>query len=473
MFRKTIDSIFSTKDIPVPKDEFERIIGQDNAIRMAKVAAKQRRHLLLVGPPGVGKSMIARAISSTLPSPKEQIVILHNPSRPERPILKIERKSEDDVSSNNKPLEIFPPYISLPIDVAEKLNIRCKNCGHYSAPNLDICPKCSSKKRGGTYPFYESPKKKNYVIRPNINNEGEAVSTLYFVEGDRVFKYEFKDTIPEEILRRIDSNNDRKVLVPFDRSMFVQVVAKTESELFGDVEHDPYGTHPELGTPHFSRVVAGAVHEAHEGVLFIDELSTLEPNIQRALLTAMQDKKYPIVAKNTTGTGAVVKVENVPCDFILVGAINILDLPNLHPALRSRINGYGYEVVLNTWMPITDENIYKTYQFVAQEIANDNKIPHFHISALYELINVSKRIAKRYDKVNGLTLRFRYLGGIVRAAGDLAVLDEEELVLAKHVLEAEQIALPAEEQLKKLNGNWWRAVMTEYNYSDADSGEVR
>lgn len=471
MLIKNFDDIFSTRDIDVPKDDFEKIIGQDKAIRIAKIVAKQRRHLLLLGPPGIGKSMIARAIASTLPAPKEQILVVHNPSRPERPILRIERREFNKNNNEFKATEILPPYITLPPDVAEKFNVKCRSCGYYSNPGLDVCPRCGNKKRGNSY-FYES-KRKNYVVKQSINNEGEAVNILYFLEQDKIYKYEFKESIPDEIVRRIESINDRKVIVSFDRSLFVQVVAKTESELFGDVEHDPYGTHPELGSPHFSRVVAGAVHEAHEGVLFIDELSTLEPNIQRALLTAMQDKKYPIVAKNTTGTGAVVKVENVPCDFVLVGAINLLDLPSLHPALRSRINGYGYEVILDTWMPINEENIYKTYRFVAQEVANDPKIPHFHISALNEIIRISKRIARTYDNVNALTLRLRYLGGIVRAAGDLAVLDEEEYVLAKHVIEAEELAKPAEEQMKKTNTNWWKSMMSEYSYSNADTSEVR
>jgi ATP-dependent Lon protease len=49
----------TTKDITIPKDPFERIIGQPEAVEIAKMVPYQRRHLLLVGPPGTGKSMIA------------------------------------------------------------------------------------------------------------------------------------------------------------------------------------------------------------------------------------------------------------------------------------------------------------------------------------------------------------------------------------------------------------------------------
>ena len=49
----------------------------------------------------------------------------------------------------------------------------------------------------------------------------------------------------------------------------------------------------------------------------------------------------------------------------------------MHPALRSRIRGYGYEVFMNKDMPDTPENRDKLVQFVAQEVKQDGKIPHF------------------------------------------------------------------------------------------------
>ena len=39
----------STADIPIPQDPLEQIIGQDEAVRVARIVAKQRRHMLLVG----------------------------------------------------------------------------------------------------------------------------------------------------------------------------------------------------------------------------------------------------------------------------------------------------------------------------------------------------------------------------------------------------------------------------------------
>src|SRR5207302_742983 len=155
--------------------------------------------------------------------------------------------------------------------------------------------------------------------------------------------------------REVEKESPRKVLVPITRRPFVLATGASETELLGDVRHDPYGGHPQLGTQPYDRVVPGAIHEAHQGVLFIDELPQLG-HLQRFILTAMQEKRFPISGRNPQSAGASVKVESVPCDFIFVGACNIQDLPHILSSLRSRITGAGYEVLVETTMPDTDVN---------------------------------------------------------------------------------------------------------------------
>ena len=53
---QNLDNIETTEDIDIPHDPLLRVIGQDEAVGLAYVAAIQRRHILLVGPPGTGKS---------------------------------------------------------------------------------------------------------------------------------------------------------------------------------------------------------------------------------------------------------------------------------------------------------------------------------------------------------------------------------------------------------------------------------
>src|SRR3970282_1669112 len=96
---------------------------------------------------------------------------------------------------------------------------------------------------------------------------------------------------------------------------------------------------------------------------------------QQSLLTALQEKKFPIVGQSERSSGAMVKTEPVPCDFILVAAGNLDAVAGMHPALRSRIRGYGYEIYMKGTMPDTHPNRVKLVRFVSQEGAEERKIP--------------------------------------------------------------------------------------------------
>jgi ATP-dependent Lon protease len=215
----------------------------------------------------------------------------------------------------------------------------------------------------------------------------------------------------------------------------------------------------------FERVIAGSVHEAHEGVLFVDEITHLG-NLQRSILTAMQERSFPITGRNPQSAGASVRVDGVPADFILVAACNIQDLQYILSPLRSRIVGGGYELLMHTTMPDNPENRLRYLQFIAQEIIVDGKIPHMTMEAAEMVIEEGKRRGKEIDKKdNALTLRLRELGGLIRAAGDLAVMEESRLIEKSNVTEALKTYLPVEEKIKKYYGNLANAMSTETTIS--------
>ena len=199
-----------------------------------------------------------------------------------------------------------------------------------------------------------------------------------------------------------------------------------------------------LGTPAHERVVSGMIHKSHMGVLFVDEIATLEPATQQELLSAMQEKRFAITGQSERSAGAMVRTEAVPCDFVLVAAGNYETVKHMHPALRSRIRGYGYEVYMKDTFPNTEENRSKLIVFTAQEIVKDGKIPHFSKEAVDEIIEEAKR---RADRKGHLTLRLRDLGGLIRAAGDLAKEQKSALVTEKHVRDAKNLARTLEQQI--------------------------
>ncbi len=457
----------NTSEIEIPRDPLSRVIGQDHAVKLARRAAHQRRHLLLVGPPGIGKSMIAQAISFDLPHPDHEVQVVHNPANPERPF--IETLTREEVAQREERLaagtgKLVKPQ-EVPLHAAEKLGIFCSRCESYSDASEMICNNCGAPK--ARQPKSDNPfqdlvgfleisigqmaGKAGQVRTTRTKADGTEEVVVYELAGDMVMVLDEK-ALSER--REQDMARPRKVLMPIERRTFIMATGASETELLGDVRHDPYGGHPNIGTPAYDRVVAGAIHEAHEGVLFIDEVPHLG-GLQRYILTAMQDRNFPISGRNPQSSGASVRVEDVPCDFILVAACNVNDLPAILSPLRSRILGSGYEVVLDTTMEDNPSNRSSIAQFIAQEVHQDGRIPHADRTAIDGIIVESITRARRIDNApKAITLRLRDLGGLVRCAGDIAVAEGSETIDGSHVEKAKTISVPAEEQIRVRYGSF-------------------
>ncbi len=466
---KSVDEIASTEEIPIPTDPLDRVIGQEKAVEIARIAAYQHRHLLLVGPPGVGKSMTAQALALHLERPQTEVRVVHNPENPERPTMEVVRREEvllEREAERTTEGELIAPT-EAPASVAERLGYRCGRCSFYSLPSDRYCPSCGNTKAvlpgvsgsgnpfrdlvGGILELTVSPGgNPNETVRTTRLRNGVEEVVAYERAGDRI---RLLDQRALERRRTKQRESPRKVLVKLDRNTFIMATGASETELLGDVRHDPYGGHPQLGTLPFERVIPGAIHEAHEGVLFIDELPHLG-NLQRFILTAMQERRFPISGRNPQSGGASVRVDNVPCDFILVAACNIQDLHHILSPLRSRIAGGGYEILLETTMPDTERNRMRTAQFVAQEIATDGRLRPATREAVLDLLAESRRRAEQLDgRRNALTLRLREMGGLLRTAGDLAAISGSPYIEAAHVREALGRARSIEEQIRDTYGS--------------------
>ena len=475
-----MSEIKTTKDVKIPTNPLDRVIGQDDAVRIARISAKQRRNLLLVGPPGIGKSMIAQAMSFLIEKPEQEISVIHNLMYPERPYVEV--KSREQVEQDHDEMtmsdgEIINPE-DAPADVAQKLGYRCPSCGYISNYAEVNCPRCGEpKNKANTQgPFGDMFNVLGAALGVQ-NNMEKVSSTRRKGDKEEVVLYErFNDKIRVldqkglERRKKMEKKSPSKVIVPINRNTFIMATGASETELLGDVRHDPYGGHPQLGTSPYERVIAGSIHEAHEGVLFIDEITHLG-ELQRSILTAMQEKKFPITGRNPQSAGASVRVDAVPTDFILVGACNIQDLSQILSPLRSRIAGNGYEVLMEVSMPYNETNVFKYFQFITQEIISDGKIPHMKKDAAMLIVEEGMRRAKIIDqKENALTLRLRELGGLIRASGDIAVSKNKKFIEKSDVLEAMQIYMPVEEKINKIYGSMGNAISSESTASQKMSG---
>jgi Lon-like ATP-dependent protease len=191
-------------------------------------------------------------------------------------------------------------------------------------------------------------------------------------------------------------------------------------------------------------VEAGAIHKANKGVLFIDEINTLDIRSQQKLMTAIQEGEFSITGQSERSSGAMVQTEPVPTDFIMVAAGNLDAMENMHPALRSRIKGYGYEVYMDDTIEDTPEMRRKYARFIAQEVEKDGRLPHFSEEAIEEVILEAQRRSGRKDH---LTLELRDLGGLVRVAGDIARAEDKEYTEREDVLQAKARSRSIEQQL--------------------------
>jgi len=353
---------------------------------------------MMIGSPGTGKSMLAKAMAELLPK-EELLDILVYPN-------------SDD--SNNPIIRTVAGGRGKQIVTAHKAEAKKKTQFRNTLLMLLL-----------------------------LGIAGYAIITMQLlmglIAGAFVFMALRYGTPREEaMVPKLLVSNDTKNIAPF-----IDGTGSHAGALLGDVRHDPFQSGG-LETPAHDRVEAGAIHRSNGGVLFIDEINTLDPHSQQNLLTALQEGEFPITGQSERSSGAMVRTEPVPCRFVMIAAGNLDAIQGMHPALRSRIRGYGYEVYMAESMEDTAENRQKYIRFIAQEVKNDGKIPHFDQSAIDEIIREARR---RSNRKGHLTLKLRDMGGLIRVAGDIARQEKAELTTAAHVVIAKKTARSIEDQV--------------------------
>ncbi len=387
-----------TSNITVPESLIDQVIGQEEAVEVIKKAARQRRHVMLIGSPGTGKSMLGKAMSELLPVEELQDVLIY--ANPE---------------DNNTPrVRVVPAGRGKQIVDAQKMEARKK----VQTRNMFLM----------------------LIVMALIVYSYYTGQLLFGIIAAALIFLSLRYMLPKEdsmIPKLLVDNNGKK------KAPYVDATGAHAGALLGDVRHDPFQSGG-LETPSHDRVECGAIHKAHKGVLFIDEVNTLRQESQQSLLTSLQEGEYPITGQSERSSGALVRTEPVPCNFIMIAAGNLDAVQGMHPALRSRIKGYGYEVYMRDTMDDNLENRNKLIRFVAQEVIRDAKIPHFTKDAVAEIMREAKR---RSGRKGHLTLMLRDLGGLIRVAGDVARAESATLTDVDHVMQAKKMARSVEQQL--------------------------
>lgn len=391
-------AVATSSQIEVPATLIDQVIGQERAVEVIRKAAIQRRHVMMIGSPGTGKSMLAKAMAELLPKEELQDILIY--------------PNSDD--SNNPVVRTVAAGRGKQIVGAHKAEAKKKTQFRHTLMMLLL-----------------------------LGIAGYAIITMQLLMGLIAGAFVFmalRYTTPREeaMVPKLLVSNDSKNVAPF-----IDGTGSHAGALLGDVRHDPFQSGG-LETPAHDRVEGGAIHRSNGGVLFIDEINTLDPHSQQNLLTALQEGEFPITGQSERSSGAMVRTEPVPCKFVMVAAGNLDAIQGMHPALRSRIRGYGYEVYMAESMDDTPENRQKYVRFIAQEVKNDGKIPHFDQSAIDEIIREARRRSNRKDH---LTLKLRDMGGLIRVAGDIARQENAPITTAAHVITAKKTARSIEDQV--------------------------
>lgn len=407
----------TTAEIPVGDRVIDQVIGQDRAVEIVRLAALQRRFVLMVGVPGTGKSMLGAAMAEMMGAHDlEDVLVVPNPESRITPLVEVVPVGEGeaavrDAKRRRGESESAIAYLFWAATVAVSLI-------------------------AGWYAY------RTESAVPALIGAGIFVVLLI---ARRFFRSTARLAVPKLLVNNVRAQEA-------DRAPFVDATGFHAGALLGDVRHDPFQSGGYETPPH-ELVEGGAIHLAHRGVLFIDEVSTLAIESQQSLLTAIQEKRFPISGRTLGSSGTMMRSAAVPCDFLMMLAGNMQDVEKMHPALRSRVRGYGYEIYMNEDMPDSAENRLKVACFCAQEVRKDRKIPHLSRAAVNVIVEEARMRSGKQDR---LTTRLRELGGLVRAAGDLAAQEGVRVTEARHVAAARENTRTLEEQMRERGGQLGR-----------------
>jgi Lon-like ATP-dependent protease len=475
-----LDYLLDTSMVEVPDDAIEKVIFQDNAKKAIRKIAQNKGHMLMVGKPGTGKSMLSGMFKHVLDKSLGDYI------RPKASIAAYPGKDNNHVRFAYADPVKLDNYIN---QVREQIETAKNSVDEFSLAD-QITPLSRVKKMlllaaglsiiGGVFfppafvltgltgigAIFMFIQENNNRVQEKIQREsqgGKSASVKHIV-----------DMIPDVL------HDPRK-----ETDLMVNVSEPNSKNMKGGFRHDPYQS-GNMHTPIHKRTYLGA--HAKAPIIYIDELKTLvKTRYMSSLLEIMQNKKYILEGGKNTGSGAADRSENhLKADNIIIACCNHDTLKHLQEdgdgAFLSRIEDKGEIIQMESAVPETAEHIKQVAQYIKQEIRNlekDFENTWGEVLAKEGHAGVRRRSEQIYGKrlpidyklkvrefsrkaiaevvkelrcrsADGkLSCMLRPINGIIKTAELDAIVDNSELVEPKHIRSALQEHLSLEGAVSK------------------------
>lgn len=355
-----------TADIPLPDDPVDRVIFQDRAKAAIRKIAHNKGHILMVGRPGTGKSLLANMFRDVLDRSmgdflRPQAAIAAYPGKNKNHV----RFAYEDPEKLDQRLENIDRQIEAAAGQAEDFSLeeqisavrRVKTgliwatalsavAGLFYPPAFIATGLCGM---GAIFLFIQE---NNHRAQEQIQRQGPG--------GRRSMVKQLTDQLPEVLY---DPRRDRELMA--------RVSEPDARNMKGGFRHDPYQS-GDLQTPAHRRAYLGA--HATAPIIYIDELKTLvKVGYMADLLEIMQNKRYVLEGGRNTGSGAADRSENhLKADNIIIACCNHDTLAYLQEegdgAFLSRIEDRGEIIQMESAVSENSETVRQVAQYIKQEI---------------------------------------------------------------------------------------------------------
>jgi Lon-like ATP-dependent protease len=369
--RQSLGFFDDTSNITVPEDPIERVIFQDRAKKAIRKIAQNRGHILMVGRPGTGKSMLANMFNEVLHKslgdylrPKEAIMAYPGKDKnhirfayedPETVDELLAGLNNDLESAKNSVDEFSLSDQIIPVTKTKNRLLWITGISAVAGvffPSAFIATGLSGIGAIFMYMQENNHKAQEKIQRETTGGKQNSLKHLY-------------DMIPEVLY------DPRK-----DKGLMARVSEPNARSMKGGFRHDPYQS-GSLHTPTHKRAYLGA--HAKSPIIYIDEIKTLiKIGYMSELLEIMQNKEYLLEGGRETGSGAADKSENsLRADNIIVACCNHDTLEYLQKegdgSFLSRIEDKGEIIQMESAVAENEQTIKELIQYIKQEIINLDK----------------------------------------------------------------------------------------------------